>query len=72
MHKWLGLALVALGVLALVYRGFTYTGEKHNVSAGPLKIRVDERERVNVPTWVGVAAVAGGAALLAFGGSRRK
>jgi len=70
MHKWLGLVLVALGVLALVYRGFSYSGERHNVSVGPVNIRVDERERVNVPVWVGVASVAAGAALLAFG--RRK
>jgi drug/metabolite transporter (DMT)-like permease len=71
MQKWVGLALVALGLLALVYRGFTYTGERHNVSMGPVKIHVDERERVNVPHGVGVAAVAGGALLLAFG-SRNK
>jgi hypothetical protein len=72
MHKWLGLALVALGVLALVYRGFSYPGERHDVSMGPVKIRVDERERVNVPVWAGVASVAVGAGLLAFGGGRRK
>jgi hypothetical protein len=72
MHKWLGLALVALGVLALVYRGFSYTGERHDVAMGPVKIRVDERERVNIPVWAGVAAVAVGAGLLAFGGGRRK
>jgi drug/metabolite transporter (DMT)-like permease len=72
MHKWLGLVLIALGVLALVYKGFTYTGERHNVSMGPVKIHVDERERVNIPMWAGVAAVAVGAGLLAFGGGRRK
>jgi hypothetical protein len=72
MHKWLGLVLIALGVLALVYKGFTYTGERHNVSMGPVKIHVDERERVSIPQWAGVAAVAVGAGLLAFGGGRRK
>ena len=72
MQKVIGLVLVALGLVALVYRGFTYTGERHNVNMGPVKIQVDERERVNVPQWVGVAAVAGGALILAFGSSRKK
>ena len=67
MNKWLGLALVALGVLALVYRGFTYTGERHNISAGPIKVQVDERERVNIPVWAGATAVGAGALILAFG-----
>ncbi len=72
MQKVVGLVLVALGVLALVYRGFTYTGEQHKVDVGPVKIRVDERERVNVPQWMGIAAVAGGALVLAFGSRSRK
>jgi hypothetical protein len=72
MQKWLGLLLVALGVLALVYRGFNYTGERHKVDFGPVKIRVDEREHVDVPVWAGVASVAVGAGLLAFGGRSKK
>jgi hypothetical protein len=72
MPKVIGLVLVALGLLALVYGGFNYTGEQHKVDVGPLKIRVDERERVKVPQWVGIAAVAGGALLLAFGPKGRK
>jgi len=72
MQKIVGLVLVALGVLALVYGGFSYPGEQHKIDAGPLKIRVDERERVKIPQWAGVAAVAGGALILAFGSSRKK
>jgi hypothetical protein len=66
----IGLILVALGVVALIYGGFTYTEEEHEVDLGPLEFEVAEKERVNVPVWAGVAAVVGGVLLL-LGGRRR-
>jgi uncharacterized membrane protein YdcZ (DUF606 family) len=64
--KILGIVLLVAGILALVYRGFSYTKETHGASLGPLKVEVQEKERVNVPVWAGVAlAVAGGGLLLA-------
>ncbi len=64
-----GLVILLLGVLALVYGGFSYTEEKHEVDLGPLELEVKEKERVNVPAWAGVAAIAVGAVLLVY---RRK
>ena len=67
----LGIVLLAAGILALVYRGFSYTKETHEAKLGPLQVELQEKERVSVPTWAGVAlAVAGGGLLLA--GSRKK
>jgi hypothetical protein len=64
--KILGVVLLVAGILALVYRGFSYTKETHGASLGPLKVEVQEKERVSVPVWAGVAlAVAGGGLLLA-------
>jgi hypothetical protein len=69
--KILGIVLLAAGILALVYRGFSYTKETHEANLGPLQLELKEKERVSVPTWAGVAlAVAGGGLLLA--GSRKK
>jgi hypothetical protein len=69
--KILGIVLLAAGLLALVYRGFSYTKETHEANLGPLQVELKEKERVSVPTWAGVAlAVAGGGLLLA--GSRKK
>ena len=69
--KILGVVLLAAGILALVYRGFSYTKETHEAKLGPLQVELKEKERVSVPTWAGVAlAVAGGGLLLA--GSRQK
>ncbi len=63
----LGLVLVALGILALIYGGFSFTKEEHEVQMGPIEFEVQEKERVNVPVWVGVASIVGGALLLALG-----
>jgi hypothetical protein len=66
--KILGVVLLAAGILALVYGGFSYTRETHEANLGPLSVEVKEKERVNVPLWAGVAlAVAGGAVLLLSG-----
>lgn len=62
--KLVGVVLVVLGVLALVYKGFTYTQETHEAKLGPLELSVRDRERVEIPTWAGVVAVAVGTGLL--------
>jgi hypothetical protein len=68
--KILGLALVVAGVLALVYKGFSYTEETHEAKLGLLEIQVKDRERVEIPTWLGVVAVVAGAGLLLMPGRR--
>jgi len=70
LAKLLGIALVAAGVLALVYKGFSYTEETHKAKLGPLELAVKEKERVSIPTWAGVVAIAAGAALLLVPGKR--
>jgi hypothetical protein len=56
--------LIAAGVLALAYRSFSYVEETHDVDLGPIEFEVKERERVEIPVWLGVALVAVGAGLL--------
>ncbi len=68
--KILGAILIVLGVLALVYKGFTYTEETHKAKLGPLELAVKDKERVAIPTWAGIAAVVAGAALLLVPGRR--
>ena len=62
--KLAAIALIAAGVLALVYGGFTYTRESHEAKIGPFEMTVKDEETVNVPVWVGVGAIVVGAALL--------
>ena len=58
------IALIAAGVLALMYGGFTYTKETHDLKIGSLEVSVKDKETVNVPTWCGVGAIAVGIVLL--------
>lgn len=64
------LALIVAGGLALVYGGFTYTKDTHDIKLGPLELSIKERKTVNVPVWAGAAAIIAGAALLVFGGKK--
>ena len=61
----LGVVLLALGILALAYGGFTYTKDKDDVKIGPIHLEVTEKETVNVPVWGGVLAAVLGGVLLA-------
>lgn len=69
--KIVALVLIAAGVLALVYGGFSYTTETHEAKIGPLEIAVTEKERVNVPLWAGVALVVVGTGLLLVGKEKK-
>ena len=60
----LGAALLALGVLAVVYGGFWYTKDETKAEIGPIKVKVEEKERVNIPLWAGVLGIVAGAVLL--------
>jgi len=62
--KLVGVALIACGVLGLIYGGFSYTRETHETQIGPLELSVEDRERVNVPVWAGVGAIVAGGLLL--------
>jgi drug/metabolite transporter (DMT)-like permease len=64
--KIAGAVLIVAGVLGLLYGGFSFTKETHDLKIGPLELSVKEKQAVNVPVWAGVAAIAAGAALLLF------
>jgi hypothetical protein len=68
--KIIALALIAAGVLGLIYGGFTYTKKTHDTKIGPIEMTMKEKETVNVPAWAGVAAIVAGAALLLVGGRK--
>ena len=68
--KIIGVLLVVAGTLGLIYGGFTYTRERHDVKLGPLKFSVAEKETVNVPVWAGAGAIAVGVVLLLIGRKR--
>ena len=62
-----GILLIVAGVLGLMYRGFSYTKEQHTTTIGPIQFSVTDKERVDVPVWASIAAIAVGAGLLLVG-----
>src|SRR5207244_9015482 len=58
---------MVLGLAALVYQGITYTTRETVVAIGPIHAIAERRETVPIPPIFGIAAVAGGAALLFVG-----
>lgn len=68
--RLIAVALIVAGVLALVYGGFSYTRDETAAKLGPLELSVKEKKSVNIPTWLGVAGIIGGVAVLI--GARRR
>ena len=66
-----GLVLIVAGVLALVYRGFDYTKEKHETKFGPMELTVKDQERVEIPVWAGAGVVGIGVVLLLLPARKR-
>jgi hypothetical protein len=65
--RFLALALIAAGVLALAYGGFTYTKSTHDTRIGPIELSVQNKQTVNIPVWAGVGAIVLGGVLLLAG-----
>jgi hypothetical protein len=63
----LGILVVVLGVLALVYQGFSYTRRENVLDIGPIHATADRREHVPLPPIIGGVALVAGAVLLAMG-----
>ena len=63
--KLVGAVLLALGIPALAYGGFSYTKDTDKVDLGPIHFEVKDKERVNIPLWAGVGIAIVGGILLA-------
>ncbi len=70
VRRILGVLLIVAGVAGLVYGSFSYTKETHQAKLGPIQLSIKEKETVNVPVWISVAAIAAGTLLLLFNRKR--
>lgn len=70
--KILGILLIIVGVVALIYGGFTYTTTKKAVDLGPVQIDKKESHTVPLPPVLGVLAILGGGAVLYFGSKQAR
>jgi UDP-N-acetylmuramyl pentapeptide phosphotransferase/UDP-N-acetylglucosamine-1-phosphate transferase len=62
-----GIVLIVLGVVALLYQGITYTKRETVLDIGPLHATADREKTLPLPPVLGIAAIAGGVALLVVG-----
>lgn len=66
-----GIVLIVLGVLALAYQGITYKSRETIVDVGPVHATAERQKTLPLPPVLGIAAVAGGVALLIVGVRKR-
>ena len=65
--KTIGVILLLLGALGLIYGGFSYTQDSTKAKIGPIELKVQQKEQVNIPLWGSIAALALGGVLLVSG-----
>ena len=68
--KIVGIVLIVLGAVGLASGGFSFTKETHQAKIGPLQLSVQEKENVNIPTWLGLAGIALGVVCLVIPGKK--
>jgi hypothetical protein len=68
MLKIVGIILIAVGVVALIFQGITYTTHKEVINVGPIHATADEKKTIPLPPVLGAIAIVGGIVLLVFGG----
>ena len=69
--KLIGILLIVFGVVALVIGGISYIDRDTVADLGPINIQTEERETIPLPPIAGVAAIAGGIALVVVGSRAR-
>jgi UDP-N-acetylmuramyl pentapeptide phosphotransferase/UDP-N-acetylglucosamine-1-phosphate transferase len=69
--KLAGIILIIIGVIALIYQGFSFTETKKDAQLGPIEIQHNETHSVPIPPIVGGIFIVGGVAALALSGRNR-
>ena len=66
-----GIILVAIGIIALVWGGISWTREETIVDLGPIEAEAETRETIPLPPVVGGVALVAGIVLLVVPARRR-
>lgn len=64
MAKTIGIIMVVIGIVMLVWTGFSFTRKEKVVDIGALEISADKKEHVNWPPYVGGIVLIAGVVLL--------
>jgi UDP-N-acetylmuramyl pentapeptide phosphotransferase/UDP-N-acetylglucosamine-1-phosphate transferase len=66
--KLVGIILIVIGILAVVYQGFSYTQTKQDAKLGPIEIQHQETHDVPISPIVGGLCILAGVVALVAGG----
>jgi len=69
--RFIGLCLVAVGVVILAYHGYMLVIPQTAVDVGPVKVSVDQQHSYWISPTIGGITCAVGLALILLGGRRR-
>jgi uncharacterized membrane protein len=65
-----GIILIAIGIVALAYGGFSYTKREKIIDAGPLQVSADREKTVPFPPILGGICLVGGIILVLVGNKK--
>ena len=66
----IGIVLIAIGIIALAYGGFSYTTREKIIDAGPLQVSADQKKTVPFPPILGGICLVGGIVLVLAGNKK--
>jgi hypothetical protein len=64
VNKTMGVVLIVLGLIGLIWGGFSYTTRKKVVDIGPIHATREQTHTVPLPPIIGALAFVGGVVLL--------
>jgi hypothetical protein len=67
MSKILGATLIVLGLIGLLWGGFSYTTQKNVIDLGPIEATREKTHHIPVPPIAGAVSMIAGIAFLASG-----
>jgi len=62
--KFFGVLLIAVGLLIMVYGGFSYSKIVNTAKIGSVELDVKEKNNVYIPIWIGVVSIIAGSSIL--------
>ncbi|WP_158827442.1 hypothetical protein [Mucilaginibacter lacusdianchii] len=66
MKNPLAIGMIVLGVIMLIWTGFTYTKKEKVIDAGPIQVSADKEKSVNWPPYAGGILILGGVIIMAI------
>ena len=62
--KGFGIGIIVIGIIMLIWTGFSYTKKEKVVDLGPLEINAQKEKQVSWPSYAGGILLVGGIVIL--------